>query len=243
MSSAGNAGTLPRVPAYVRIKKSICDRIDSGELRTGARIESERDLARMHNVSLMTARHALQELEADGIVTRHVGVGTFVAPPKVHFNKLLGFSEQMAGRGLRATSKVLSLQGVENEEVAARLSLPAGTRLLRFERLRQGDHEPFALETVYLPHAGFEGLTRRELERRSLFAIFQGERGLTLAHADEEVDATAADARSSRHLRVAPGAPLLRIRQLLYATNGQPILYDIGLYRSDRHSLTIRRYR
>ncbi len=243
MSSPSNLQSSARIPAYLRIKKAICARIDSGELKTGARIESERDLARVHNVSLMTARHALQELEADGIVTRHVGVGTFVAPPKVHFNKLLGFTELMASRGLRTQSKVLSVQAVDNEEVAARLSLPSGARLLRFERLRHGDHEPFALETVYLPHATFGGITRKQLERRSLFDIFQQEHGLTLAHADEEVDATGADARSSKHLQVAPGTPLLRIRQLLYATTGQPILYDIGLYRSDRHSLTIRRYR
>jgi DNA-binding GntR family transcriptional regulator len=33
------------------------------------------------------------------------------------------------------------------------------------------------------------------------------------------------------------------MRQLVYATTGEPILYDIGLYRSDRYSLNIRRYR
>jgi GntR family transcriptional regulator len=233
-----------RLPAYLRIKKSICDRIESGELKTGARIESERDLARIHRVSLMTARHALQDLEADGTVTRHVGIGTFVAPPKVHFNKLLGFTEQMAARGLRAQSKLVFFGTVdENEDIAARLSLPIGARLLRFERLRLGDNEPFALETVFLPHSQFAGLNRRQLERRSLFDIFQQDHQLTLAHADEEVDAAPADARVARLLQIQPGAPVLRIRQLLFASSGQPVLYDIGLYRSDRHSLTIRRYR
>src|SRR5512133_2795526 len=159
LSKRAEAPAAARIPAYLRIKKAITDRIDAGELKSGARIESERDLARLYDVSLMTARHALQELEGDGIVTRHVGVGTFVAPPKVHFNKLLGFTELMASRGLRTQSKVLSLQAVDNEEVAARLSLPSGARLLRFERLRQGDHEPFALETVYLSHATFGGIT------------------------------------------------------------------------------------
>ncbi len=233
-----------RIPAYVRIKKAISDRIVSGEVKSGDRVESERDLARRYGVSLMTARHALQDLEAEGMVTRHVGVGTFVAPPQVHFNKLLGFTELMILRGLRPQSKVLSVQmAVDNEEVAARLRQPAGAALLRVERLRLGDAQPFALETVYLPSSRFPGMTRRQLERGSLFHVFQQDYGLALAHADEEVDATAADARTARHLGVAQGAPVLRIRQLLYATTGEPVLYEIGLYRSERHSLSIRRYR
>jgi len=233
-----------RLPAYLAIKRSICERIESGELKVNTRIESERKLSQIHNVSLMTARHALQELEADGIVTRHVGVGTFVAPPKIHFNKLLGFSELMAGRGLRAQSRVLASQVVDdNDEVAARLRQPFGSKLIRLERLRLGDGEPFALETVYLPHETFSGIARRQLERRSLFDILQHDYRLVLVHADEEVDATSADARSARYLRVPQGSPVLRIRQLLYANAGVPIVYDIGLYRSDRHSLMIRRYR
>ena len=37
--------------------------------------------------------------------------------------------------------------------------------------------------------------------------------------------------------------PLLRIRQVIYSTKGNVILYVLGLYRSDRHNLVIRRYR
>jgi len=37
----------------------------------------------------MTARHALTELEREGAVVRRRGAGTFVAPPKIHFNKLM----------------------------------------------------------------------------------------------------------------------------------------------------------
>jgi DNA-binding GntR family transcriptional regulator len=42
---------------------------------------------------------------------------------------------------------------------------------------------------------------------------------------------------------VARGAPLLRIRQLIYSTKGKAITYVLGFYRSDRHKLLIRRFR
>src|SRR5262249_58140739 len=112
------------VAAYRRIQAAILDRIEGGHLRPGDSVHSERELAKIHSVSLMTARHALSELERNGIVVRRRGAGTFVAPPKIHFNKLIGFSEQMAARGLPASSKTLIAKVVSDEpEIASRLNL------------------------------------------------------------------------------------------------------------------------
>src|ERR1700684_813049 len=135
------------MPAYKKIQATIMKRIESGHLKPGDAVESERELAKIHKVSLMTARHALTALEREGIVQRRRGAGTFVAPPKVHFNKLTSFTEQMAGRSLVAWSKFLSVGVVGNEqEVAPRLAVAANTRLLKLERLRLAADEPFAVE-------------------------------------------------------------------------------------------------
>src|ERR1700740_3018820 len=134
------------VPAYKRIQGAILKRIKTGRLKAGDAVDSERELARIHRVSLMTARHALTGLEREGMVERRRGAGTFVAPPKIHFNKLTSFTEQMAGRSLTACSKVLTFGVIDNEqEVAARLALAANTRLLKVERLRLAADEPFAV--------------------------------------------------------------------------------------------------
>ena len=97
-----------RQPAYKRIQDVILKRMESGVLKAGDPIDSERQLAKVHQVSLMTARHALAGLEREGMVVRRRGAGTFVAPPKIHFNKLMSFTEQMAARNLLARSKILS---------------------------------------------------------------------------------------------------------------------------------------
>ncbi len=232
------------IPAYKRIQATILKRIESGQLRPGDAVDSERELAKLHSVSLMTARHALADLEREGMVERRRGSGTFVAPPKIHFNKLMSFTEVLASRGLTGSSKTLSCGVVgEEPEISARLALPAGSRLLRLERLRLGADEPFAIETVYLSADEYPGLTRARLERTSLFSTLEREHGVTLAHADEEIDATSAEGRVADLLSVARGAPLLRIRQVIYSTTGEATLYVLGLYRSDRHTLLIRRFR
>jgi GntR family transcriptional regulator len=235
---------LDGMPAYKQIQAAIMKRIEGGHLKPGDAVDSERELARLHKVSLMTARHALTALEREGMVQRRRGAGTFVAPPKIHFNKLTSFTEQMSGRSLAACSKVLSFVVVDNEqEVAARLSLNANTRLLKIERLRLAADEPFAVETCYLPADEFSGLTRNAIARGSLFSILEGAYGLQLAYADEEMDATAAAPATANLLQVPRDEPLLRIRQVIYSTKGKAALYVIGLYRSDRHTLLVRRYR
>jgi GntR family transcriptional regulator len=236
--------TEPDAPAYRRIQYALRKRIEAGELQPGDAVPSERELARNNEVSLMTARHALAELEHEGLVDRRRGAGTFVALPKIHFNRLASFTEQMASRGLPARSRILCLSIIEGEqEAAARLALPPQSRLVKLERLRQSGEQPFAVESCYLPAEEFAGLLSLPLERRSLFATLEREYGIELLYSDEEVDATPASARIAELLGIHAGAPVLRIRQVLYSTGGKATVYVIGFYRSDRHTLQIRRFR
>jgi len=124
-------------PAYKRIQTAIRERIDSGELRPGDVVFSERELAKIHGVSLMTARHALASLAHEGVVERRHGAGTFVAPPQIHFNKLLSYAEQTASLGLVPRSKIV-FSGIVNreEEIAAKLGLSSTAKLIKVERIR-----------------------------------------------------------------------------------------------------------
>ena len=206
MAQNGRNGT----PAYQRIRSVIWKRIDAGQLKPGDVVDSERELARIHRVSLMTARHALTSLEREGVVERRRGAGTFVAPPKIHFNKLMSYSEQMASRGLVAGSDLLCSKIIDHEpEIAARLALTPNHRLVKVERLRHAANEPFALEVCYLSEAEFGGLVSAPLGKGSLFSILERDFGVELAHADEEVDATAADSRIAELLGVSRGTPVV----------------------------------
>jgi GntR family transcriptional regulator len=232
------------LPAYQRIQSVIRKRIEAGQLRPGDAVSSERDLARLHQVSLMTARHALAFLEREGLVERRRGIGTFVAAPKIHFNKLMSYTEQMAARSLVAGSKILFAHIIENEpEISARLSIPDAAPIIKLERLRHASEEPFALETCYLSSSEFPGLLAAPLGRESLFGLIEREYGVKLGYADEEIDATAADPRTAELLGVPRREPLFRIRQVIYSTAGKPLMYVLGIYRSDRHNFVIRRFR
>jgi GntR family transcriptional regulator len=231
-------------PAYKRIQSAIRERIDAGELKPGDVVGSERELARIHRVSLMTARHALAGLAQEGIVERRHGAGTFVAPPQIQFNKLHSYTEQMASLGLTVRTRVVSSGIVNREhEIAARFGLSPTSPLLRIERVRSAGDEPVAHEVCYLSADEYPAMINAPLDRNSLFSMLERECGIELAYADEEIDATTADHRIAKLLSISIGAPLLRMRQLLFSTKNRATVYVMGLYRSGRHTLRIRRFR
>ncbi len=63
---------------YKIVKDKICDRIYEGYHENGDRIPSERELAERMDVSRVTIRRALTELEGEGLIQREVGRGTRV---------------------------------------------------------------------------------------------------------------------------------------------------------------------
>jgi len=64
---------------YVQVADHIEDRIRRGELRPGARLPAERDLADQYGVAYLTIRRAAAELRERGLIRTIHGRGTYVA--------------------------------------------------------------------------------------------------------------------------------------------------------------------
>jgi GntR family transcriptional repressor for pyruvate dehydrogenase complex len=64
---------------YVRVARRIADLVSSGEVSTGDKLPSERDLAEMLQVSRPSIREAMIALEASGVIEVRPGSGIYVA--------------------------------------------------------------------------------------------------------------------------------------------------------------------
>lgn len=51
----------------------------------------------------------------ESVVERRRAIGTFVSTPKIHFNKLMSYTEQVASRSMTAVSKVLFAKIIDDE--------------------------------------------------------------------------------------------------------------------------------
>ena len=78
-----------RKPLYIQVRDTLAARIATGTWKPGSPIPNEQDLARELGVSPGTMRKALDLLEAERVVTRRQGRGTYVNDPA---------SEELAAR-------------------------------------------------------------------------------------------------------------------------------------------------
>ena len=65
-------------PLYIQIREQLRQRIVSGALKSGDRLEPSRELAKRLDVHRTTVGNAYAELEAEGLIQGTVGRGTFV---------------------------------------------------------------------------------------------------------------------------------------------------------------------
>ena len=79
MKKRGQSGVQPR---FQVIKDFITQAIQERKYLPDNQILTEYELAEKFQVSRMTANRAVKELVAEGLLVRHQGLGTFVAPQK-----------------------------------------------------------------------------------------------------------------------------------------------------------------
>ena len=95
---------------YKKIYDIIKRRIDLGEYQGNEMLPSESELQKEFNVSRITVRRTLQELEFSGLVTKIHGKGTVVNAKKLYSNLVgvSGFSKEIEKMGERASSIILA---------------------------------------------------------------------------------------------------------------------------------------
>lgn len=118
------------LPAYLRIKNYVLEKLQRGEWREGDLIPTERALCDMFGVSRMTVNRALRELTNDGLLVRYKGSGTYVAPPKYQTTliEVRNIAQDIHERGHQHSSTVLhtgSLQATPEQIRAFRLAAGA----------------------------------------------------------------------------------------------------------------------
>jgi GntR family transcriptional regulator len=223
-------------PKYLAIADELRARILGTRLGAGGRLPSQRELATIHGVTVMTIRQALDVLARDGMVVTAKGQGTFVRqrPLQYRLDTLGSFAQEMADQGVRLRTRLLSCDVVPADaKVGRALGLGPGEEVARIERLRLTKGRPIAYQRSYVPAALGARLVTVDLERRSLYDVLGHDVGRPVTQAVETIRATTLTAQAARHLRRRRGALAIAAERVSLDAPDTPLVFDVALLPAD----------
>ncbi|MFD0547580.1 GntR family transcriptional regulator [Streptomyces mexicanus] len=153
------------VPAYLRIRHELEQRIRSGALPPGSRLPTEAELQQQYAVGRATAQRVLTELAQAGLVERHRRRGSFVTDGARQENLLRFVDPVLRGPEIPGRHGVESVAVVPARD--AGVSMPGiaeDTPVHRLRRLKYDlDGSVIAVELSAIPFALAPGCRRRIL--------------------------------------------------------------------------------
>jgi GntR family transcriptional regulator len=227
----------PGIPLHEQISAWLREEMASGRLPPESQLPSEHELCDRFGVSRVTVRRALQTLDADGLIYRRPGLGSFVCDKRLAQGlvRLTDFAQDLSRAGVEATSRVLG-QSTEPcpAAVAALLGLEPGAPVVRLDRLRLGDGEAMALDRTWIPPYYAQLLEGQDLTRETLYRVLEREYGIPALSGRYRITASSADSETARQLEVEAGEALLVIERTTRTVGDKAIYFQRRFYRSDR---------
>jgi len=144
----------PRAAApYAQVKQFLRDGLAQGRYAPGALMPSEAELVARFGVSRMTVNRALRELQAEGLIERVQGVGTFAA--RLHRVSstltIRDLHEEISERGHRHDARVvLSREEAAAPALAQQLGLAPGASVYHSLIVHSEDGVPLQCEDRYV---------------------------------------------------------------------------------------------
>jgi GntR family transcriptional regulator len=249
MNPSGLA-SLPRglltddaLPLYGRTAARLWDEVLASHAQTGDRLPSERALALRYEVSRVTLRAALTELENRDKVRSSPARGWFIADvgrsnverPTSH--TVQGFADYALEHGLVTRSRVLeSTVRPTSVAEAETLRVAPGTGLFEMRRVRYLDGLVVVLEHNRVPLTLCPALADTDFTTASLFATLRAASPPQLPRtAQYSVEARHPNAQELALLEVDESIPMLVATQMALNQDGRPLEWTVATYRGDRY--------
>ena len=216
-----------------RLQESLRQLIADTE--TGKRLPSEPELARRLGVSRATLREAMRTFEAQGLIHRRQGSGTFVARPSQVIEsglEVLESIETLASRiGLKVAMGEMHIEHrAARDEEAHALQIDLGSMLLHLSRVILAEGQPAAYLIDILPD---DILSPKDLDQEftgSVLDLLIRQKIQPLGSSRCEINAVTATSEVARAMKIQRGDVLLRFVAYLYTDSGRIIDYSFSYF-------------
>jgi GntR family transcriptional regulator len=191
-------------------------------------------------VSRHTAREAVRHLQAEGLLERRRGRGSFVTGSTIEqpVGTLYSLFRSIEARGLVQDSVVRSLEERHDDKAAAMLACP-GEALVYLERLRLADGEPIALDWSWLPLTLARPLLGADFTHTALYEQLAERCGIQLTSGWERIRPILPDRKQRDLLALDARQPAFAVERLGLSGH-MPVEWRHSIVRGDRFSFVAR---
>lgn len=225
------------IPLYYQLKGLIIEEITSGKYEVDSLIPTEREISEQFDISRFTVRQAIGELVKEGWLYRIKSKGTFIARRRVKLDflqRVETFEDQIKRSGCEPKMQVLNFQTINaSGEVADRLGIKEGDRVIYLFRIGCGDNHPVATEKIFLPYEKCSFVMDYDFEKISVYDALKKYEETQINSVTHSLQAVNADIYDVEYLQINKGVPIQLVHTVGYTRSDQPVEYSIARYRGD----------
>lgn len=227
-------------PLYVQLSDLLVDYIRRNDLGEGDLIPSENELLQRYQVSRGTIRQAMQHLEAQDVIHKVRGKGTFVAPLRQR-KRVKGFQnleETFAKEGMIVANELLRFEKVfPPPDCAGELQIPRKTRVFLIRRLKTLNGVPFALEDRFLPMEVGTRFVEEDFREQPVFDVIESHAELEIVRIAYTMTVSPLTEAEAAELKVDRSALVLRRTGVYFGPDEKPIMYGQVTFLADKTEL------
>jgi GntR family transcriptional regulator len=232
---------------YKHVKRLILLGIERGEWSPGTALPNEAALAKLFEVSIGTLRRSVDELQAEQVLSREQGRGTFVQTHGQRRYLFQFLKIEPRGAWPKAPAPLISAFPVvkcvhfarteADAASAAALQLQPGDSVFKIENVLTMEGAKVVHDSITLSAKKFRGLTEKRFIERTgtVYQFYQQEYGVTILRARERTRAVSASRATAKVLGINAGQSLLEIHRIALSFDEQPVEYRISSVNSAYH--------
>lgn len=167
-----------RIPLYQKLENTIIKLIESQVLLPGDKLPSETKLHQDYQISRITIRRALKDLETSGYIETFQGKGSFVKKRDhevggMHYFNVYEAIKEMGGQ---ANVKLVSFRLIVDDSlqsVRKKLKINDDDYVYQIKYVTTCDDQPVFFDSVYLPYLRYPQIYQSELVNSWLMTLLK----------------------------------------------------------------------
>jgi DNA-binding GntR family transcriptional regulator len=222
-------------PAYMQLVDILQDQIASGRYKPNDKLPSETQLCKIHGLSPMTVRRAINILVDRGYVNSVQGSGTYVRSPDMgeavfQLNELKEHLNQRE----RVRVKLLEARIIPADaRVVRKLQLEPDDWTVYIRRLLIEEETPITYHREYLLYDPARPIIEGEMEATFLEGLFRGGEQATMKGGHLAIEAVTLRHEEADLLQSSSGSAAFQLEHIFYDFKDRPISWGWFIWRAD----------